>query len=193
MDPGKNNSEFGTVAAPRELPGVARGNIETVTQIAQEFAQTQTRVDRLSGAVTRRAGSALFVVGQVALVAVWITMNTDWSFGIPPFDPFPFALLGVIISFEAVLLSLFVLMNQKRQAQQAEHWAHLHLQIGILAEQEATKMLQMLTSITERLGMPTSHDTELQEMTKKTVVNHLAQELADTLEKSRAAEVAVEE
>jgi hypothetical protein len=38
------------------------------------------------------------------------------------------------------------------------------------------------------LGMPTSHDAELQEMTRKTVVNHLAQEVADTLEKTRASD-----
>ena len=193
MDPRNQNREVETVAAPCVLPGVARGNIETVTQIAEEFARTQTRVDRLSGAVTRRAGSVTFVVSHVLIVAVWIAINTGSILGISPFDPFPFSLLGVIISFEAVLLSLFVLMNQKRQAQQAEHWAHLHLQIGILVEQEATKMLQLLTSISERLGLPTSHDAELQEMTKKTVVNHLAQELADTLEKTRAAEVALEE
>lgn len=49
-------------------------------------------------------------------------------------------------------------------------------------------MLQLLTSISDRLGMPTTHNTELREMTKKTVVNHLARELADTLEKARSPE-----
>jgi len=180
------------VPAPRELPEVAHGNIETVTQIAQEFARTQTRADRLSGAITRRAGSAAFVVSHVVIVAAWIAINTGWVPGVPTFDRFPFSLLGVIVSLEAVLLAVFVLMNQKWQAQQAEHWAHLNLQIGILAEQEATKMLQLLTSIADRLGMPTSQDAELQEMTKKTVVNHLAQELADTFEKTRAAEDSAE-
>jgi uncharacterized membrane protein len=92
------------------------------------------------------------------------------------------ASLGVLVSLEAVLLATFVLMTQKRQARQAEHWAHLNLQIGLLSEQEATKMLQMLTMVCNHMGLKTSQDLELKEMVEKTPIAHLAQELAQNLE-----------
>lgn len=167
-------------AAAFKLPGVARGNIDTVTQISQDFDKKRSRADRLGTAVTGRAATPWSVLGHVLGVATWIAVNTGQFPAISPFDPYPFSFLGVLVSLEAVFLATFVLMAQKRQTQQAEHWAHLNLQIGLLAEQEATKMLQLLTSISNRLGVPTSQDSELKEMTERTVVNHLAQELADS-------------
>jgi len=74
-------------------------------------------------------------------------------------------------------------MTQKRQTHEAEHWAHLSLQIGLLSEQETTKMLQMLTLVCNRVGVKTSQDIELKEMVEKTPIAHLAQELAQNLEK----------
>jgi uncharacterized membrane protein len=49
--------------------------------------------------------------------------------------------MNLVIVVEAFFLSTFILMSQSRQSRRSDHWAHLHLQIGILAEQEATKML----------------------------------------------------
>jgi uncharacterized membrane protein len=112
-------------------------------------------------------------------------MRRPW--GSVPFDPFPFSLLGVLVSLEAVLLTSFVLMTQRRQSRQAEHWAHLNLQFALLTEQEATKTLQMISAISERLGVATVHDAELKEMIEKTPVSHLAEELAQNLDKTRAA------
>ncbi len=174
--------------APSKLTGVARENIESITQISQEFARNRSHADRLGQAVTRGAATAGFVVGHLFGVSVWVAVNTGFFSAIEPFDPYPFSLLALLVSLEAVFLATFVLMAQKRQTQQAEHWAHLNLQIGLLAEQEATKMLQLPRSISERLGVQTSHDTELSEMAEKTAVNHLAQELAENLERTRETE-----
>ena len=168
-----------------KLPEVARGNIDTVTQISQEFSSKRSRSDRLGEAVIRGVATARVVLAHLFGVGAWIAVNAGMIPGLPVFDPFPFSLLGLLVSLEAVFLAMFVLMNQKWQTQQNDHWAHLNLQIGLLSEQEATKMLQLLTAISDRLGVQTSHDSELKEMAKKTVINHLAQELADNLEKSQ--------
>lgn len=169
------------MAIPSKLTGVARDNIESVTQISRDFVRGRTRLDRLGDAVTRIAASPGFIATHFVGVAAWISINVGAIPGCQPFDPPPFSLLGVLVSLEAVLLAIFVLMAQKRQTQQAEHWAHLNLQVGLLSEQEATKMLQMLTAISDRLGVHTSHDAELKEMAQKTVVDHLHQELAENL------------
>jgi uncharacterized membrane protein len=112
-------------------------------------------------------------------------INTGMIRSLRPFDPYPFSFLALLLSLEAVLLATFVLMTQKRQSRQAEHWAHLTLQIGLLTEQESTKTLQMLTSLCNQFGVKTAHDTELKEMVEKTAVTHLAEELADELDKTR--------
>jgi len=166
------------------LSGVARDNIETVTQLTQQFSRNRSRSVRLGEAVIHSVASAPYIFGHLLGVGVWIALNAGVIPSIRPFDPYPFSLLGLAVSLEAVFLAMFVLMNQKWQTQQNDHWAHLNLQVGLLAEQEATKMLQLLTSMSDRLGVQTSHDQELREMAEKTVINHLAEELAENLEKA---------
>jgi uncharacterized membrane protein len=164
-----------------KISGSAKGNIESIAQIEQEFVRQRSRVDRLGETISRCAGSIGYAVGHVCVVGGWVAINAGMT-PFRPFDPYPFSFLGVLVALEAVFLSTFVLMTQKRQARQAEHWAHLNLQIGLLSEQEATKMLQMLTLVCNHMGMKTSQDRELKEMVEKTPIAHLAQELAQNLE-----------
>jgi uncharacterized membrane protein len=170
-----------------KISGVARTNIQSVAQLEHEFVRQRSSADRAGEAITGLAGSMGFVAAHLVGVAVWIGINVGVIPAGDPFDPFPFSLVGVLVSLEAVLLSSFVLMTQRRQSRQAEHWAHLNLQIGILSEQETTKMLQMLSSVCDRLGMATSQDTQLKEMIEMTPVSHLAEELAQNLDKTREA------
>jgi uncharacterized membrane protein len=166
--------------SPR-ISGSAKGNIESIAQIEQAFVRQRSGVDRLGEKISRYAGSLGFAVAHVCGVSVWMAINARLT-AMSPFDPYPFSFLGVLVGLEAVFLSTFVLMTQKRQARQAEHWAHLNLQIGLLSEQETTKMLQMLTMVCNRVGLKTSQDWELKEMVKKTPIAHLAQEMAQNLE-----------
>jgi uncharacterized membrane protein len=177
----------GSPADTPKIPATARTNIESVAQIEHEFVKQRSNADRVGQASTRIAGSLGFVAVHLAGIATWMAFNTGLIPGAVPFDPFPFSLLGVLVSLEAVLLTSFVLMTQRRQSRQAEHWAHLNLQIALLAEQEATKTLQMISAISERLGVATADDAELKDMIGKTPVSHLAEELAQNLDKTRAA------
>lgn len=170
--------------SPPKISRSAQGNIESIVQIEQEFARQRSRVDRLGEMISRYAGSIGFAITHVCGVAGWMAINVGMT-TLRPFDPYPFCFLGVLVALEAVFLSTFVLMAQKRQARQAEHWAHLNLQIGLLSEQEATKMLQMLTKVCNHMGLKTAQDQELKEMIEKTAINHLAQELALSLENPR--------
>ena len=167
-----------------KISGSAKGNIESIGQIEQDFVRHRSTVDRLGETISRYAGSIGFAVTHVCGVSGWLAINVGMT-ALRPFDPYPFSFLGVLVSLEAIFLSTFVLMAQKRQARQAEHWAHLNLQISLLSEQEATKMLQMLTMVCNQLGIKTSQDRELKEMVEKTPIAHLAQELAQNLENPR--------
>jgi uncharacterized membrane protein len=67
-----------------------------------------------------------------------------------PFDPFPFSFLTLVVSLEAIFLSVFVLMSQNRMTRQADKRAHLDLQIYLLAEQELTTILHMLRGLCKK-------------------------------------------
>jgi uncharacterized membrane protein len=172
------------------IPAAVRKNIESVVQLEQDLARRRSPADRVSDVVARFAGSPWSLAAHATWFAGWLLVNTGCVPGVPPFDPYPFSFLGMIVSLEVIFLTTFVLMSQNRQTRHEDHWAHVHLQVGLLAEQEATKMLQMLQRIYHHLGLEheARRDPELKEMTQQTHVPSLVEELA----KVRAVEAELE-
>jgi uncharacterized membrane protein len=83
--------------------------------------------DRLSDRITGFAGSMRFVYVHVVWFLVWIVLNQGWAGRGLVFDPFPFGLLTMIVSLEAIFLSTFVMISQnradeKRQALADHQW-----------------------------------------------------------------------
>jgi uncharacterized membrane protein len=106
-----------------------------------------------------------------------------------PFDPFPYSFLSLIVGIEFIFLTTFVLLNQKYQIRREEQWSHLHLQLSMLTEQEVTRTVQMLSAISDKLGIKGGiTDAELKEMAKPTSVTAFVGEI----EKSRDTMGAVE-
>ncbi|OAI54421.1 hypothetical protein AYO47_02935 [Planctomyces sp. SCGC AG-212-M04] len=162
-------------------------NIESIAELEQEFLRQRSTAASLSDRISRIAASPFFVLGHLAWFAGWVLVNTCDCFGISHFDPYPFSFFGLCITFEAALLSMFVLMSQRRQIHQAAHWAHAGLQLGMLNEQETTKVLQLAQSIRTHLGMPKiSHDRELNEMVTEIPILAIMRELEKVLEVSSA-------
>jgi uncharacterized membrane protein len=163
-----------------------RRNIESIARMEQAFERRRTAVDRVSDAVSAFGGSIRFIAGNAALIAGWVL----WNLLAPPalrFDP-AFGALQLLIAGEALFLSAFVLMTQNRQNRQADHWAHVGLQISLLAEQESTKALQMMESISRFLGMEkTAGDKELKQLTEQVPVAKLVEEVGKSLQPEDAA------
>jgi uncharacterized membrane protein len=160
------------------IPEPARQNIRTVRDLEAEFARRRTPADRVTDAITNFVGSFRFLAVQTAVLVGWVAVNVGLIPGVRAFDQFPFEFLNFVVGTEAILLSTFVLMTQNRQSKQADHWGHLQLQISLLAEQETTKMLQMLQAMGGRLGLDrVARDPELEEMIRTTHVEELAKEL----------------
>lgn len=72
---------------------------------------------RLADNITRFAGSMWFVYLNAAWFISWFALNDPrinrWF---PPFDPYPFGLLTMIVSLEAIFLATFIMISQNRQA-----------------------------------------------------------------------------
>jgi uncharacterized membrane protein len=82
----------------------------------------------------------------------------------------------------AFFLTIFVLISQNRMAREAERRSHLDLQVGMLAEQELTVMLQTLQKLCQHAGVDVkSSDQQVQRFSETTDVQKLASELKDKL------------
>ena len=157
-------------------------NIDAIVKLEHEALHRRTAAERVSDAVAKFIGSVSFLLLQVLLALTCSAINLNLIPGVKPFDPFPFGILALVISSESVLLTIFVLISQNRMTRQADRRSHLDLQVGMLAEQELTAMLQMQHKICQRLGIEggsTAH--ELKHFADATDVSKLASELADKL------------
>jgi uncharacterized membrane protein len=85
-------------------------------------------------------------------------------------------LLAVVLGLEAVLLTSFVLIRQNAIDRRSERRNHLDLQINLLAEEEATKVLKMLGEIAVHLKLPV-HDPHNKDLSQDTQVESIARDL----------------
>jgi uncharacterized membrane protein len=159
-----------------------QSHIDSMARQEQEFLEKRTLSERAGDGVAALAGSLVFVMIHVLLVLTWILINVEGVSWIPRFDPYPFSLLGMIVSVEAVVLSSFILMRQNRMSKRAERRDHLNLQVDLISEKEITKLLQMVRAICERMGLSQiTDDKELREFSQATSVETLTQRLEETL------------
>lgn len=165
----------------RRTRAVAR-NIEEVVRLEQEAERARPPSSRVADLIAGMAGTLWFVIGHAVVIAAWTALNLGAVPGLPAFDPPPFGLLGGLFSLEGVLLAAFVLMKQNRMSARADERAHLDLQISLLAEQEVTKVLQMLERISRQMGIEDRVvDEEAHELARMTAVGDLAHDLHDRL------------
>lgn len=100
---------------------------------------------------------------HLSILIVWVVLNLGAIPAIPPWDP-SFVILAMVASVEAIFLSTFVLINQNRMAELSERRAELDLQISLLNEHETTRLIEMMSALTERLKVPTPADDELPQL-----------------------------
>lgn len=131
-------------------------------------AQAQrTGLEKAADVITSFFGSINFAILHVFWFALWILINTGQLPAFPIFDPYPFGLLTMIVSLEAIFLSVFVLISQNRESQISDVRQELDFQINLHAEQEITKIIKMVHEIHQHLGLDKKTDRELTTMMKK--------------------------
>ena len=142
-------------------------NIRTLSALRHREKNKRSLQDKIADLITDFSGSMAFVYIHTILFTVWLVMNVGGNhniFGFKPFDPYPFQLLTLIVSLEAIFLSTFVLVSQNRMGAQADKRAELDLHVGLLSEHEITRILKMLDAIQDKLGIDNERDPELSEL-----------------------------
>ncbi|MBP9760858.1 MAG: DUF1003 domain-containing protein [Candidatus Magasanikbacteria bacterium] len=127
--------------------------------------------------LTKAFGTVWFFMLHVVVFLGWILINMDILPFLPAFDPYPYGLLTTVVSLEAIFLSIIVLMSQNRASDLADIREELDLEINIKAENEITRIINMLDEIHDHLGLTPEDDPELQEMKKKTNINDVKKKL----------------
>ncbi len=161
--------------ASRSVSTHMERNVRAIAKLEQNAMADRSSADRLSDAITWVAGSSGFVAAHIIFFTVWITLNVGLIASVPIFDPYPFSFLTLVVSLEAIFLSIFVLMSQNRAARLADRRAHLDLQVDLLAERELTAMLHMLRALCAK---------------EKVVLDDVGTDVNDLLEETDITEVA---
>jgi len=160
-----------------ELPGPAKDNLEVVASFHDNESKSISRMQAAIERISAFFGSPGYFACCVVFIIAWMALNTwgthaHWRFVDEP----PFALLQGLVSSNALLITIAVLIRQNRMARLAEHRSHLDLQINLLTEQKATKILQLVDELQRELTALRRHpDTQLDEMTKPADANALLQ------------------
>lgn len=142
------------------LSKVIQQNIRKIIQVRTKAIHGQGVQDRIANGMTTFSGSMSFFYLHIVWFFAWIAINTG-SIGVAVFDPFPYGLLTMIVSLEAIFLSTFVLISQNLLAKETAKLSDLGLQTGLLTEHELTRVLQMLKGIQIQLGITNDAITEM--------------------------------
>jgi uncharacterized membrane protein len=119
----------------------------------------RTLGERVADSVAGLVGSWPFIIVQSTLLMLWIVVNgvviSDWLHG-KPFDPYPFILLNLMLSFQAAYTGPVVLMSQNREAahdrDQAEHDYAVNKEALKLLKEVREEQTRLRESVSKAMG-----------------------------------------
>ena len=146
-------------------------------EIKSRLYMKQTWVDSLSEFLTLKFGTVPFLIANVAVFIFWILINIGDIPGIGTFDHYPFNFLTMVVSLEAIVLSIIVLITQNRQSRMEDIRDQIDTEIDVRAEEEITKVLVMLDKVARHLEVPLEEDPELERMKERTDLKRIRTEI----------------
>ncbi|HVS31603.1 MAG TPA: DUF1003 domain-containing protein [Thermoanaerobaculia bacterium] len=114
-----------------------------------EMEIRSTTVEKAADVIAVFSGSITFLLLNAAWFAGWIGWNT--LPGVRHFDPYPFGFLTMVVSLEAIFLSIFVLVSQNRQAAKDRLRADSEYEVNLKAEAEISQLHEKVDFLTEEL------------------------------------------
>jgi uncharacterized membrane protein len=162
----------------------AVGTHRAVRSLKARHAAKRSRLETVADRLTRVASSGYFLLFHAIWFAVWVLWNSGLIPGLRPFDPFPFGLLTMVVSLEAIVLAIFVLMAQRRESSIAELREEIMLQLLMRSEEEVTKTLQLVAGLYPRLGHRLAEDPELAEMMKPLDAEAIERQLVSQIDRA---------
>ena len=118
--------------------------------VNEEMEEHSTPLQHVADWIAWFSGSMPFLIINAAWFIVWIAINT-LPLGIRQFDPYPFGLLTMMVSLEAIFLSCFVLVSQNRQAEKDRVRADIEYEVNVKAELEVAHLHEKTDQLYESM------------------------------------------
>lgn len=113
-------------------------------QFLPRVIDKRARIERIADAITVFCGNVWFIVVHCVWFGWWVIHNLS----VPgSFDPYPFGLLTLVVSLEAILLSSFILLSQRRDTISADRRAEYDLSVNVRTEAYTKEVLRLLRDI----------------------------------------------
>jgi uncharacterized membrane protein len=135
-----------------------RKSLKARTNAERKFSE------RAADWMTSQFGSVLFLVANLVFFVIWIMGNVGVFGSSEVIDPYPFGLLTLVVSLEAIVLSIVVIISQNRQARVADLREEVDFYINLVAEREVTKILSLLGMLLKKQGVDLTNDPEVKKM-----------------------------
>jgi len=141
-------------------------------------------IEKIADLLTQRFGTVLFLSLNVIWFIAWLLINLGLISGVKPFDPFPFGLLTMIVSLEAIFLAIIVLISQNREEKITDLREEINLQIGIYSERELSKVLELMVLLLKKNNIDVSEDKQIQRMLKPFDMNRVEKVLEEQVKET---------
>jgi uncharacterized membrane protein len=164
---------------------ITRRNVRTVRELEALAVAHPSFADRIASVVARFCGSIYFVLAHAVVFGAWFVINSVP--GLPHWDPYPFTFLTMWASTESIFIASFILIAQNYGMRLSERRDQLELQVNLLAEQETTKVLQLLEEIARTVGVAKAQDPEVAALAEATRLDSLARQIDETQQEEAAA------
>jgi uncharacterized membrane protein len=151
--------------------------------IKAEHSSNRSAMEVLADRMIGVASATPFLVIHAFIFMAWIYWNLPIS-GLPKFDPYPYGMLTLVVSLEAIFLSIFVLMTQSRESRIGELREELTLQVNLRMEEEITKTLHLVAGLYSRLNLQLAEDPELRAMLEPLDPKRMEADLAEQISAS---------
>lgn len=117
--------------------------------INEEMEIRTTIVEKIADGIAAFSGSMPFLTINALWFVVWIVWNTTPR--LSHFDPYPFGFLTMVVSLEAIFLSIFVLISQNRQAEKDRLRNDTEYNVNLKAELEVAHLHEKMDFLTEEV------------------------------------------
>ena len=120
--------------------------------VVEEIAARTSRIQRLADRVNHWSGQPVFVTVHAMLFVAWIVIKSGLIMAFGTFDRYPYGLLGIILSIEAILLTGLLLISNNRQSEHARRRAELDYEVTVRTYRKICALEREVADIRRHIG-----------------------------------------
>ncbi|RQO47743.1 DUF1003 domain-containing protein [Variovorax sp. KBW07] len=157
------------------IEALTHRNIEAILKLEEDNRRSKPTLYKVVARMSRFCGTVAFLWWNLGLFALWIVLN-QWVWKI---DPYPFTFLLFLVSIEAIVLAIMILISQNMSDEENERRHHLDLQINLLNEREMTAMLRLVMRMAQKMELPPQSDEEVRALAERTDPGKVLHQIVD--------------